>query len=400
MCRGQKGTPAAAATMGTRAPALRASGSITSSGCFALIRSPLPWGQPPDWGTGLWVAAPRERQRGWRARQGGTARTALMRPPGGSEGSWPCSCPHLCGDFPSLSPSHRLEGPAVPGGQWHRCAASPASTGPCALQHGAGLTPVPSWQCGKATVVGPAATSPNLLCEQHSLPQLYSVAASLLPTDTTAPPQCTHLCLWWLFSPLHSLVPVRNGNSRDMTEAEPMGTPVCSPKNSARLPRPSSSSTHHGAAQLLHNSQEGVDGCTSFVLTQPRMHTWPCLYSTVGQDFPSSSVHSSSHSWVSPQPHSGQLWAAPGSTGQKLHQPLDSIPSCSHGDAEHSGALRPPFSSSSSSSSTTGQRRAGAWDGVGNPTAWAEQRELPGRPLLLIGANCCVCSRWLGRCHC
>ena len=289
----------------------------------------------------------------------------------------------------------------MPGGQWHRCAASPASTGPCALQHGAGLTPVPSWQCGKATVVGPAATSPNLLCEQHSLPQLYSVAASLLPTDTTAPPQCTHLCLWWLFSPLHSLAPVRNGNSRDMTEAEPMGTPVCSPKNSARLPRPSSSSTRRGAAQLLHNSQEGVDGCTSFVLTQPRMHTWPCLYSTVGQDFPSSSVHSSSHSWVSPQPHSGQLWAAPGSTGQKLHQPLDSIPSCSHGDAEHSGALRPPSSSSSSSSSsTTGQRRAGAWDGVGNPTAWTEQRELPGRPLLLIGANCCVCSRWLGRCHC
>lgn len=104
MCRGQKGTPAAAATMGTRAPALRASGSITSSGCFALIRSPLPWGQPPDWGTGLWVAATRERQRGRRARQGGTARTALMRSPGGLGGLVAVLLPAPLWGFPLPQP--------------------------------------------------------------------------------------------------------------------------------------------------------------------------------------------------------------------------------------------------------------------------------------------------------
>lgn len=131
------------------------------------------------------------------------------------------------------------------------------------------------------------------------------------------------------------LAPVRSGNSCDMRKAEPVGTLVCSPKYSAHLPTAPSFSTLHGPAQLLHKLPGQWDGCTSFVLIQPFMHTWPCLYCTAGQDFPSSPIQS----WVSPQPHSGQRWAAPGSTGQRLHQPLDSIPSCSHGMKSTPGHL-------------------------------------------------------------
>lgn len=87
---------AAAVTMGTRAPALPASGSITSSGCLALICSPLPWGQPPDQGTGLPVTAGTGSRGRWRR----STRVTPMHHLGGSACQCPCCRLPLCRIIP------------------------------------------------------------------------------------------------------------------------------------------------------------------------------------------------------------------------------------------------------------------------------------------------------------
>lgn len=244
---------------------------------------------------------------------------------------------------------------------------------------------LPSQQLGKSTVTVLAATAPNLpACQTHTDP--------LNRAAQRCPPKChSH--------PTAAVVGLR---------PEPMLRPqvalgcfTCAfprGKNSGETTNVCPHLQLHGwMSQHRAMLQDiGLSPCWS----RQRL---PCtgLSQTscrvLGSTEPRADI--SQHDLKLYQPHGSILTPFQGAS---IPHPAPGLPlSCQAPASIHSPPL-PPHSRPRLTSTTGSQHHCCLTTGqsLKPRSPQAEQRELPGQPLLLIGANCCVCSCWLGRCHC